>query len=417
MPTAEILNSHPLSTLKKEISKTNIKGYSKMKKPELVKLMLKNKEKFHHIKMKTKEPVKKVIKVKKEKSVPKAKPATPKPAPVQGPRNLVKGFGIKRLPKKEEPKKAPAAAPKKETKLPKWLANVNNTFYYYKDTKTGKPVLERPNNYFNTLIPPLEAKPTALISAINYMEDGDFGRNLKESLDYEKNRIAYDDKQNYKNNLKGFEKKIADIDKLRGEIEKGRFKVEKTQATKKGRGWELLGLPLTPQTVKTAIGFSKNFNRRSEIFTKPPPKNFIKGKAYATDDDFANFIVENNKSNLADLLTQTELMRRFINDPSGLSKYIDSKNKEAMGTGRANALKRELKDALEKYPIFGSLMKNPQVKKAIRWIYGDNKEADREYDRMERKVIKWINNVREWEIWVNRAGEQLERASKDTSAS
>jgi len=181
MPTAEILNSHPLSTLKKEISKTNIKGYSKMKKPELVKLMLKNKEKFHHIKMKTKEPVKKVIKVKKEKSVPKAKPATPKPAPVQGPRNLVKGFGIKRLPKKEEPKKAPAAAPKKETKLPKWLANVNNTFYYYKDTKTGKPVLERPNNYFNTLIPPLEAKPTALISAINYMEDGDFGRNLKES--------------------------------------------------------------------------------------------------------------------------------------------------------------------------------------------------------------------------------------------
>ena len=54
MPTAEILNSHPVSTLKKEISKANIKGYSKMKKPELVKLMLKNKEKFHHIKMNTK---------------------------------------------------------------------------------------------------------------------------------------------------------------------------------------------------------------------------------------------------------------------------------------------------------------------------------------------------------------------------
>ena len=51
MPSREELESHPVTTLKKEISKTNIKGYSKMKKPEVVELMLKNKDRFHHIKM------------------------------------------------------------------------------------------------------------------------------------------------------------------------------------------------------------------------------------------------------------------------------------------------------------------------------------------------------------------------------
>jgi hypothetical protein len=49
--TREILGSHPASVLKKEISKTNIKGYSKMKKEELIELMMKNKERFGHIKM------------------------------------------------------------------------------------------------------------------------------------------------------------------------------------------------------------------------------------------------------------------------------------------------------------------------------------------------------------------------------
>ena len=53
MPSVAILNSHPVSVLKKEISKTNIKGYSKMKKPELIVLMMKaeNKPRFKHIKM------------------------------------------------------------------------------------------------------------------------------------------------------------------------------------------------------------------------------------------------------------------------------------------------------------------------------------------------------------------------------
>tara|TARA_R110002153_G_scaffold215749_2_gene368361 strand:- start:590 stop:1153 length:564 start_codon:yes stop_codon:yes gene_type:complete len=53
MSTKEILQSHPVTILRKEISKTNIKGYSKMKKNEVIELMLKaeNKEKFKHIQM------------------------------------------------------------------------------------------------------------------------------------------------------------------------------------------------------------------------------------------------------------------------------------------------------------------------------------------------------------------------------
>jgi len=49
--TREILRSHPVATLKKEISKTNVKGYSKMGKAELIELMMKHKERFGHIKM------------------------------------------------------------------------------------------------------------------------------------------------------------------------------------------------------------------------------------------------------------------------------------------------------------------------------------------------------------------------------
>jgi len=52
MITKEILESHPVSVLKKEISKTNIKGYSKMKKSGIVSLMLKpeHSKRFSHIK-------------------------------------------------------------------------------------------------------------------------------------------------------------------------------------------------------------------------------------------------------------------------------------------------------------------------------------------------------------------------------
>ena len=53
MLTRDILNSHSVSTLKKEISKTNVKGYSKMKKADVIDLMMKveHTDKFKHIKM------------------------------------------------------------------------------------------------------------------------------------------------------------------------------------------------------------------------------------------------------------------------------------------------------------------------------------------------------------------------------
>ena len=68
MVSREILNSHPVSVLKKEISKTNIKGYSKMKKNEVVDLMLspEHEGRFDHIE----------IASSKKKRAPR-RPATP----------------------------------------------------------------------------------------------------------------------------------------------------------------------------------------------------------------------------------------------------------------------------------------------------------------------------------------------------
>ena len=99
----DIFESHPVSVLKKEISKTNIKGYSKMKKSAVIELMLKNKDRFTHIKMAEKKDRKKPVKqekkpdkvkvkpekkpdkvkVKSEKKPAPAKPAAAKPAPAK----------------------------------------------------------------------------------------------------------------------------------------------------------------------------------------------------------------------------------------------------------------------------------------------------------------------------------------------
>jgi len=55
MPTVEILKSHNLKELRAEVSKTNIKRYSKLKKADLIELMMKEEHKdlFHHMKLKT----------------------------------------------------------------------------------------------------------------------------------------------------------------------------------------------------------------------------------------------------------------------------------------------------------------------------------------------------------------------------
>jgi len=88
------LESHPVSVLKKEISKTNVKGYSRMKKNEVVALMLKNKERFDYIPHAgKKEPVKRAT-VKKEEPK-KVKKIIRKEEPKK----------VKKIIRKEEPKK------------------------------------------------------------------------------------------------------------------------------------------------------------------------------------------------------------------------------------------------------------------------------------------------------------------------
>ena len=67
MVSFSILNSHPVGHLKKEISKTNIKGYSKMKKGEIIDLMLKYPDRFKHIRTYG-EPVKKIV-IKKDNDI------------------------------------------------------------------------------------------------------------------------------------------------------------------------------------------------------------------------------------------------------------------------------------------------------------------------------------------------------------
>jgi len=86
MLTSDILNSHPVKTLKSEISKTNIKGYSKLNKNEIIELMLKYKSRFSHIKKKedkTKQstkPPKKIKIIRKPKiEVPKITITEPEP--------------------------------------------------------------------------------------------------------------------------------------------------------------------------------------------------------------------------------------------------------------------------------------------------------------------------------------------------
>ena len=104
MTTKEILRSHPVTILRKEISKTNIKGYSKMKKNEVIELMLKaeNKEKFKHIKM-----------AESKKTALKGTHKMPDGKLMTGAVHSKSSKPVKEEPKKETPKKE---EPKKRTK-------------------------------------------------------------------------------------------------------------------------------------------------------------------------------------------------------------------------------------------------------------------------------------------------------------
>mgnify|MGYP003645724809 CR=1 FL=1 len=106
-----IFNSHSVTTLKKEISKTNIKGYSKMKKAEVVNLMVKNQSRFAHIKMNEKksapkktEPRKKIVVTSfpKPKGKPKGKQRVPNEEPA--PATLQQAVGNRPKPKPKKKK-------------------------------------------------------------------------------------------------------------------------------------------------------------------------------------------------------------------------------------------------------------------------------------------------------------------------
>ena len=126
MITRDILKSHPLSTLKKEISKYNklvtVSGYSKMKKGEVIDLMMKHPNKFKHIKMKEKAQKKPLAEKKKQtqKEIKEFEKSLAKE--LEDPKKFNELFGD--LPKKKKPKKIikkskPVEKPKAEKPKPK----------------------------------------------------------------------------------------------------------------------------------------------------------------------------------------------------------------------------------------------------------------------------------------------------------
>ena len=81
--TREILRSHPVRNLKAELRKLKKSlNYGKLRKEELIDLMMKNKDKFQHIKMyKKKKRIQKIVSKKpidKKKIIKRKKTAQPK---------------------------------------------------------------------------------------------------------------------------------------------------------------------------------------------------------------------------------------------------------------------------------------------------------------------------------------------------
>ena len=113
----EIFLSHSVSTLKKEISKTNIKGYSTMKKAQIVDLMVKNQARFSHIKLNQKKIDSKKTEPRK-KMITKTETPKKKPTPKKKQRLIVKK---KPTPKddSEPPRPPKPSAPKPKKKVKK----------------------------------------------------------------------------------------------------------------------------------------------------------------------------------------------------------------------------------------------------------------------------------------------------------
>lgn len=141
-----IFNSHSVTTLKKEISKTNLKGYSKMKKAEIVNLMMKHEDRFRHIKLNEKksapkktEPRKKIVMTSFPKSKGKQRVPNEEPAPA----TLQQAVGSRPKPKPKKKKKLviikkPEPPKPKAPQAPKPKEDETRDFnYWYSVSKKG----------------------------------------------------------------------------------------------------------------------------------------------------------------------------------------------------------------------------------------------------------------------------------------
>lgn len=149
MITRDILKSHPLSTLKQEISKYNklvtVSGYSKMKKGEVIDLMMKHPNKFKHIKMKDKSkpkksaPKKDAKKKQTQKEIKEFEESLAKE--LEDPEKFNELFGD--LPKKKPPAKKKPATDDKLKKLKKELKSKGVSSVVLKFIKTVKAAEEK----------------------------------------------------------------------------------------------------------------------------------------------------------------------------------------------------------------------------------------------------------------------------------
>jgi len=129
------LNKHTVKNLKNEIAKVNIKGYSKLKKKELIKLMVSHAEKFQHL------IVGKIKEGEKEKHRKAAKKPEEKPLPKVSLKPLPK-VSLKPLPKSipKPPAKSIPISP--EEQRVKSLSSRTRSYLSFLMRKEGKKDLD-----------------------------------------------------------------------------------------------------------------------------------------------------------------------------------------------------------------------------------------------------------------------------------
>jgi outer membrane biosynthesis protein TonB len=196
----EIFNSHPVSVLKKEISKTNIKGYSKMKKAQIVDLMMKNKERFKHIKM-------------AEKKAPAPAPAKKAPAPAKKPATPPKKAPPKKkkikfnvLPKTPPKPKTPSPPKASAKPLPKSFPR--SEFYAgdiaimplpaYGNTEEGRKEYQKDKvEKFEKDIDGLEKQLAKIMKSDSKYERDTIGRRIRKKIEGAKFQLRYLKSKNF----------------------------------------------------------------------------------------------------------------------------------------------------------------------------------------------------------------------------